>query len=151
MLMNTATLYRQNAVRGATPVGLGVILYEEVLRSLQQALNAIEGGQVEQRSLALTHVLGVIGYLQAVLDFEKGQDVARKFSAVYNAARERVLQANIDPDAAAVRQLIAEFSALAETWREVDRQETQGRPPSDEAPNGAEAAAADRSSPRWQG
>jgi len=151
MQMDTATLYRQNAVRGATPVGLVVILYEEVLRSLQQALNAIEGGQVEQRSLALTHVLGVIGYLQAVLDFEKGQDVARKFSAVYNAARERVLQANIDPDAAAVQQLIAEFSALAETWREVDRQETQGRPPSDETPNGAEAAAADGSSPRWQG
>ena len=151
MPMNTATLYRQNAVRGATPVGLVVILYEEVLRSLQKALNAMERGNIEERSLELTHVLGVIGYLQSVLDFEKGQDVARKFSAVYNAARERVLQASIEPDAAAVRQLMDEFSALAETWREVDRQETQGRPSADDSPDSAEAVAADHGSPRWLG
>ena len=119
---NTAILYRQNATRGATPVGLVVILYEEMIRSLQKALNAIQSGNVEERSIELTHVLGIIGYLQAVLDFENGKDVARKLAAVYNSARDRVFHANVEPQPRPVQQLITEFSSLAEAWREVDRQ-----------------------------
>lgn len=122
MYPNTAILYRQNATRGATPVGLVVILYEEMIRSLQKAITAIESGKVEERSMELTHVLGIIGYLQAVLDFENGKDVARKLAAVYNSARDRVFHANVDPRTGPVRQLIGEFSSLAEAWREVDRQ-----------------------------
>jgi flagellar secretion chaperone FliS len=152
MLPNTAILYRQNATRGATPVGLVVILYEEIIRSLQKALSAIEKGNVEQRSLELTHVLGIIGYLHAVLDFDKGKGIALKLASVYNSARDRVFQANIDPRPESIQRLIDEFSSLAAAWREVDRQIGEAPVAAAESTTYTEAEAPeDVPVARWQG
>jgi flagellar secretion chaperone FliS len=156
---NTASLYRQNAVRGATPLGLVVILYEEVIRSLQEALNAIDRGKIEERSVALTHVLGIVGHLQAVLDYEKGGEIARKLSGVYNSVRDRVLQANATQNRDSVQRLLEEFRALAETWREVERRETPQSQPGaapasrEAAPEFSDAAEdfAEQTSQRWSG
>jgi flagellar biosynthetic protein FliS len=88
---NPARTYRENAVRAASPVGLIVILYEEVVRSLRRAQRGIQQGNIEQRTLGLTHAVRVIGHLQSVLNFDDGGDVARNLSAFYNGARTEIL------------------------------------------------------------
>ena len=123
---NAARMYREAAVRGASPVGLVIILYEEALRALRRAETAMGRGDVEERTHALTHAMEVIGYLQSVLDFERGGRVAHQLSTFYNHSRGRMLEASVKNSAEILGQLIADFTESTEAWREVERAITAG-------------------------
>ncbi|MGA2718858.1 MAG: flagellar export chaperone FliS [Candidatus Acidiferrales bacterium] len=130
---NPARTYRENAVRAASPVGLIVILYEEVVRSLRRAQRGIQQGNIEQRTLGLTHAVRVIGHLQSVLNFDEGGDVARNLSAFYNATRTEILRPGNASADEAIGTLAAGFSTLAETWKQVDREIGDASAPNDGA------------------
>ncbi len=119
-------IYRESAVRGASPVGLIVILYEEIIRSLRRAQRAMHAGQVEERTNALTHAINVIGHLRGVLNFEKGGRVASQLAVFYDLMQAQILAANIAPADAAFETLIAAFTTVKETWQTVDRDVSGG-------------------------
>lgn len=122
--------YRESAVRGASPLGLIVILYDEIVRSIRKALHAFETGNIEARAKALTHAVEVIGYLQSVLDFEKGGDVARKLSQFYNLMRAKLLETHITPTRDGLEMLAREFAKMGAAWQQAERtlQGTGGQP-----------------------
>lgn len=113
--------YRESEVRGATPVGLIVILYEEVVRSIRRAQRSLQQNNIEQKTLALTHALEVIGHLHATLDFEHGGDVAKNLSRFYTFSRAKILEANVQSNYQTLEMLANEFASFAQTWRQVDR------------------------------
>jgi flagellar secretion chaperone FliS len=113
--------YRESAVRGASPLGLIVILYEEIVRSIRKALRAFETGDIEARGKELTHAVEVIGYLQSILDFEKGGEVARNLSNFYNLMRGKLLETHIQPSAEGLDMLATEFAKLASAWQQAER------------------------------
>jgi flagellar protein FliS len=117
---NPARMYRESAVRCASPVGLIVILYEEVVRSLRRAQRGIHHGNIEERTMGTTHAIRVIGHLQSILNFEAGGDIAHELWAFYNAARTQILQASGAGGYEAVGTLAAGFSSIAEAWKRVD-------------------------------
>ncbi|HUK54720.1 MAG TPA: flagellar export chaperone FliS [Candidatus Binatia bacterium] len=119
MREDTAKLYREAAVRGASPVGLVVLLYEEALRDLRRALAAVARRDIEERTLSLSHALQVIGYLQSVLNFERGGRVAVQISAFYDFSRSRLLEANLQNSSEILEHLLHEFTETAEAWRQV--------------------------------
>jgi flagellar protein FliS len=114
-------IYRESAVRGASPVGLIVILYEEIIRSLRRAQRALRAGQIEERTNALTHAINVIGHLRGVLNFEKGGRVARDLAVFYDLMQAQILAANIAPTDAGLETLVTAFATVKETWLAVDR------------------------------
>ena len=118
--MNPARMYREEAVRSATPVGLIVILYEEISRSLNSSLIGLRENNAQRRSNALSHVIEVVGHLQSILNFERGGEVAAKLWNFYNFVRARVLEANIRASEKIIMELIDQFSELTEAWRQVD-------------------------------
>lgn len=121
-MRDPARAYRELAVGGASPVGLIVILYEEVIRCLRRALDAVQRNQIERRTRELSHAIVVIGHLQSVLDFEKGGQVARSLSDFYNSSRVKILECS-GPNAVQILEaLAAEFSGVAEGWQQVDRE-----------------------------
>jgi len=120
-MLDAARSYREEAVRGATPVGLVVILYQEVLRSLLRAQHALEQGKIELRTLELSHAIEVIGHLQGILDYEKSGGVAKNLSRFYDLARAKILEANILSSREILNWLSREFSAHIEAWQTVDR------------------------------
>ncbi|MGH9685666.1 MAG: flagellar export chaperone FliS [Candidatus Acidiferrales bacterium] len=119
-MRDPARAYRELAVGGASPVGLIVILYEEVNRCLRRALDAVRRNHIERRTRELSHAIVVIGHLQSVLDFEKGGQVARSLSNFYNLSRVKILECS-GPNAAQILEgLAAEFTGLAEGWQQID-------------------------------
>ena len=120
-MTNPARMYRESAVRGASPVGLIVILYEEVVRLLRQAQRGIGENDIERRILSLNQAIRIIGHLQAILNFEAGGGVARHLASFYNAARTAILDANATANASILSSLAASFSDLAGAWQQVDR------------------------------
>jgi flagellar protein FliS len=120
--MNPARMYRETAVRGASPVGLIVVLYDEVIRSLRRAHRGFQQNDIEQRCLGLTHAIQVIGHLQSVLNYQQGADVAQNLSNFYNVARKTIIEANNTANAASIDSLATDFSNVAQAWQQADRE-----------------------------
>lgn len=121
-MRDPARAYRELAVRGASPVGLIVILYEEIVKCLRRALNAVQRDNVERRTLELSHAVQVIGYLQSVLDYENGGTMAQSLSHFYNAARSKILQCSGPKAQEVLEALATEFSNVKEGWQQIDRE-----------------------------
>ena len=128
-MRDPARVYRESAVRGASPVGLVVILYEEIIRSLRRALDAVQRDQIERRTNELSHAIMVIGYLQSVIDYEKGGQIAHSLSNFYNISRTKILQCSGPGAASLLEPLAAEFSSYAEAWQQIDRELSQHQEP----------------------
>jgi flagellar secretion chaperone FliS len=120
-MRDPAKMYRESAVRGASPLGLIVILYEEIVRSIRKAARAFESGDIEARGKSLTHAVEVIGYLQSILDFEKGGDVARNLSSFYNLMRGKLLEIHISPTRDGLEMLAREFAKVGAAWQQAER------------------------------
>ncbi|MGA7963911.1 MAG: flagellar export chaperone FliS, partial [Candidatus Acidiferrales bacterium] len=126
-MRDAARAYRESAVRGASPVGLIVILYEEVIRSMRKAQRALASGNIEERTHSLSHAIAVVGHLQGVLDFTKGGQVASDLAVFYDLTRGKMLEANVRADDQIMETVATEFAKIKEAWHAVDREVT-GQP-----------------------
>jgi len=120
-MTSASTAYRVNDVRGASPVRLVALLYEQIIQDLNQAVEAIEQNDIELRTNRINHAILVIGYLQSPLDFANGGKVAQDLDRFYNVLRENLVQVQFFPSNARIRQLITDVMAVREAWIEVER------------------------------
>ena len=144
-MTDPARLYRESAVRGASPLGLIVILYDEIIRNIRKAQRAFETNNVEQRSNSLRHALEVVGYLHSILNFEKGGDVARNLARFYTVMRAKLVECNTSPARDTFEMLAHEFANVAEAWQQAERISRESAQPTNLAPEmalvGSSAAA----------
>jgi flagellar biosynthetic protein FliS len=158
-MTNVPKAYREADVRGATAVRLVVLLYEQIVRDLTQAAQAVEQNDIELRTRCINHAILVVGYLQSPLDFGKGGKVAKDLDQFYNALRQSLMQVQFFPSKIGMGQLITDALAVREAWTEVERAETAlikrsvSVPASSMAAPSSISSAADSSSARtkWQG
>jgi len=120
-------MYRESAVRGASPLGLVVILYEEIVRSIRKAKRAFESGDIETRGKSLTHAVEVIGFLQSIVNVDEGGQVARDLSKFYNLTRVKLLEVHIQPTPDGLEMLAREFAKVAAAWQQAERLVAQQR------------------------
>jgi len=121
--MNIQQSYREETVRGASPVELVVRLYEQTIEDLRQAAIAIEQNEIERRTKRIKHAILVIGHLQSALDFAKGGKVAQDLDNFYNAVRQSLGWVQFHPSKRGVARLITDLLAVREAWIVVDRAE----------------------------
>jgi flagellar biosynthetic protein FliS len=158
-MTNVSKAYREADVRGATAVRLVVLLYEQIVRDLTQAEQAVEQNDIELRTRCINHAILVVGYLQSPLDFGKGGKVAKDLDQFYNALRQSLMQVQFFPSKIGINQLITDALAVREAWSEVERAEAAlitrpvTVPASSMAASSSISSASDVSSVRtkWQG
>jgi flagellin-specific chaperone FliS len=78
--MDARLSYREAAVEGASPVGLVVLLY---------------GQMVEDRTSSINHALLAVGHRQNQLNLQSGGQVARNLERFYNLLRSKLLEAQV--------------------------------------------------------
>jgi flagellar secretion chaperone FliS len=120
--MNAKSAYRESALRGATSVGLVVMLYEQAVQDLQRALEAIKENNIELRTREIDHALRVLGQLQGTLDKERGCEIARNLERFYALAQASLLNAQVKVAPEILRKRIGDLLELREAWIEVDQQ-----------------------------
>ncbi len=151
--MNAKSAYRESAMRGATSVGLVVMLYEQAVQDLQRALEAMKENNVERRVREIDHAMRVLGQLQGTLDKEQGGEIARNLEKFYELARASMITAQVQLSPEILRRRIADLLELREAWIEVDRRTSQPAESSETAVNAEHLAntspAVSRGS--WQG
>jgi flagellar secretion chaperone FliS len=114
--------YRENAVRGATPLELVVILFDAALDDMRRAASAAKASDIEERAAAVRHAMLVLQQLQGTLDFEKGGQVARQFEQFYNLVRSKLLEAQLRNSPELMQQQIQFMSEVRDCWAEAEKQ-----------------------------
>ena len=155
-MTNPRIAYRETAVRGATAVRLVVLLYEQLVQDLSQALQAIEQNDIELRTKRINHAILVIGHLQSPLDFANGGKVAQDLNHFYNVLRQNLVQVQFHPSRAGLSQQITDLLAVREAWTEVERAETSSiatavATSSGTVPSGAASPESDPVRVDWKG
>jgi flagellar secretion chaperone FliS len=133
-MSDPARAYRESAVRGASPVGLIVILYEEIIHSMRKAQRELQSGNIEQRTRSLNHAIAVVGHLQGILNFEKGGRVASDLSLFYDLVRGKILDASVRTDGGTMEWIVTECSKIKQAWELVDRQVSASGDTAEEVP-----------------
>ena len=114
-------IYQDNAVQGATPIDLVVILYDAAIEDMRRALTAMGQGEIEVRTAAAQHALIVLQQLQGTLDFERGGSSARQFEQFYNVIRAKLLEAQLRGSPELMQQQIRFMSEVRDCWLQAKR------------------------------
>src|SRR5271165_5482884 len=115
-------IYRENAVRSATPIELVVILLDAALDDMRRANAAIQASNLEERAQAIRHAMLILQQLQGTLDFEKGGQVAQQFEQFYNLIRAKLLESQLRNSTELMQQQIQFMSEVRDCWAEAERQ-----------------------------
>lgn len=119
--MDARLSYREGAVRGASPVRLVALLYEQAIEDLRGARAALDQGDIETRTAKINHAIVVIGHLQSSLDLQQGGEVARNLERFYLVVRAALLDAQCRQSATLLEEQIALLMQVHEAWCEVER------------------------------
>jgi flagellar secretion chaperone FliS len=114
--------YRENAVCGATPIELVVILFDAAIDDMRRAVAAIKSSDIEQRAIAVRHAMLILQQLQGTLDFEKGGPAARQFEQFYNLIRAKLLESQLRNSPELMQQQIQFMSEVRDCWIEAENQ-----------------------------
>ncbi len=116
--------YQESAVRGANPVRLTILLYEQVIQDLGRASQAMSQHKIEIYSRELNHASAVIGYLQATLNPNAGTAVARNLARFDSMLREQMMEAQLRCSRDILEELRKYMLDIRESWLKVEADAT---------------------------
>jgi flagellar protein FliS len=135
---NAADAYHTQHVKGASKVKQVALLYERILVSLREAIDAVEKNEIERRWRANKRAQDIILALYGSLDEEHGGDITRNLSQIYMFCLRRLPRVDLKNDATPAQEALEVLEPLAKSWRELAVRE-QYRPLVD-GDDGASAA-----------
>ncbi|MEW6542415.1 MAG: flagellar export chaperone FliS [Nitrospirota bacterium] len=109
--------YRQNQVQHASPVELVVLLYDKAILLLKTAAAHLHDRRVREKCQALCQAVDIITELQAVLDKDRGGEIAAKLNALYTYMLERLTRANQENDDRLILEVVRLLEELQQGWR----------------------------------
>lgn len=139
-MVDPRRLYQENAVLGASPIELVVILYDRAIDDMRCALTAMKNGDIEARSAGVGHALMVLNQLQGTLDFGHGGAAAKQFEQFYNLVRAKLLEAQMRNSSELMQKQVRFMSEVRDCWVQAKRI-LQPMPPSQLTPPPVASAA----------
>ncbi len=113
-----------------------VMLYDGVIRFLQQAHDAMQQKEVEKRYHLLVKASNIILGLQSCLDFTQDKAIAQTLYDFYSSIDARILKLHRSNDASSCVQIISELKEMRNIWAAVDNGEAaqpEASPPAEQA------------------
>ena len=120
MSYDVARNYRIQAAEFASPVGVVVQAYEQIIRALHQAARAADEGKIELKTNEANRALSIVCHLELMLDREAGPEVADKLTVFYETMRYQILKASAQSSGDALREVSNYFVPLRDAWRVVE-------------------------------
>lgn len=108
--------YQATNVQTANQARLIVMLYDGAIRFLKKGRGKIYVGDMEAAHNYLIRGRDIVSELLATLRPEKAGDIGQNLKRLYIYAFNRLVEANLKKDAAAVDEVINILSVLREGW-----------------------------------
>ena len=111
-----------------------VMLYDGMIRFLQQAMEAMEKKDFETRYHKLMRVSDIITGLQACLDFESGRASAQVLYDFYARIDMRIFTLHRSNDIRETQSITRELKEMRDAWDKIDRGNEAGAAPAPAKP-----------------
>ncbi|MEQ1604143.1 MAG: flagellar export chaperone FliS [Pyrinomonadaceae bacterium] len=109
--------YGRQANTETDPIRQVVMLYDGAIKFLNLTALDMEAGDVVAKGEHSRRALDILTYLQSILDFEKGQDVAVNLDNLYRNITAMVLKASAKTDAKMMRQAGDLLVPVRDAWQ----------------------------------
>jgi len=109
-----------SSVHDASPHKLIALLFDACLEQLAVAKGGIARNEVKLKSNAVKKAMDIIVNLQAVLDFEKGGQIAINLDDLYTFCTNRLALANVLNDSEKVDEVYQVIVKIKAGWSEID-------------------------------
>lgn len=110
--------YQNTQVQTASPEQILIMLYDGAIRFLEQASEAMGGGDYATKIKNIDKTLAIIAELNATLDHEIGGEVAANLASLYDFMMREIPRANARNDASVLAPVISILRELREAWVE---------------------------------
>lgn len=115
-----ATVGVETGVAAANPHKLILMLFDGAILSLSSASVFLAQNQVAEKGQSISKAIDIItNGLRASLDLQTGGELAERLFALYEYMANRLLQANIHNDAAAIDEVSHLLGELRSAWEEI--------------------------------
>jgi len=98
------------------PIRQVVMLFDGAIKFLNLTAADIEALDFAAKAEHSTRALEIIGYLQSILDFETGREVAVSLDRLYRSVTSMILRASGKPDADLMRQVVKLLVPVRDAW-----------------------------------
>ncbi len=117
--------YKKNAVNGASPLQLIIMLYDGALRFMEAGKHYIANGNLEKQNDSLQKAQRIVTELMASLDMDKGGEIAKNLFSLYGYVNNELILGNINDDAVCIDRAIKVISDLREGWVALETSQQQ--------------------------
>ncbi|MEZ0343460.1 MAG: flagellar export chaperone FliS [Caldimicrobium sp.] len=123
-MMRPNNNYLERQVMEGNPLEHVILLYGKAINSLRLAKNAIESGLKDPENVKikvenLTKAMDILIYLQAILDLEKGGEIAKNLKEIYEILINALIEVNFSNDLKPLNDSIEVLEKLRSAWMEI--------------------------------
>jgi len=124
---NALSTYKETRIKTASQGQLIIMLYNEAVRQLDQALVLMElndsgkkdPARIEKIGKAVVKTQEIVSELMVSLDFEQGGDIAKNLFSLYTWFNRELIEANISQSAQRISTIRNLIDDLRNAWQEV--------------------------------
>jgi flagellar protein FliS len=114
--------YGKVANAESNPLMQVVMLYDGAIKFINLAAADIEAGDFAAKAEHTNRALEILAYLQSILDFERGGEVAPVLEKLYQSVTVMVFRAGAALDAAKMRKAAELLAPVRDAWETNARQ-----------------------------
>jgi flagellar protein FliS len=113
---NAVASYGRMANSETDPMQQVVMLYDGAIKFLRLTAHSIESGDIPKKAEHVNRALDILNYLQGILDFDKGGEVAQTLDKLYTAVSIKVLKASASLDSQGMRSAAELLAPVRDSW-----------------------------------
>jgi flagellar secretion chaperone FliS len=113
---NALAAYGKVANAETDPLQQIVMLYDGAIKFLRLAATDIETGDLVAKGEHTNRALDIIGYLQSILDYERGGEVAPVLNTLYLSVTTDTIRASAQLDSALMRHTAELLVPVRNAW-----------------------------------
>ncbi len=112
--------YKQVGVKGsienASPHALIQMLIDGGAERINKARFFMQQGEIAQKGESISKAISIIDGLKVSLDFEKGGEIARNLSDLYNYMQAQLMKANLENDEKLLDEVLSLLNEIRSGW-----------------------------------
>lgn len=106
--------YKRNSIMTASPEELVMMLYNGIIRFVNEAKQAIDDKNIERAHNSITRAQDIVLELMSTLDMK--YDISKNLYSIYDYISRRLIEANLKKDKVALDEVESLISDLKDTW-----------------------------------
>jgi len=116
---NALASYGRVANSDNDPLQQVVMLYDGAIKFMRQAASDVESREIALKAEHVNRALDILNYLQSILDFERGRDVAQILDNLYTLVSMKILRASAKLDAKEMREAAELLAPVRDSWFQI--------------------------------